>query len=504
MYIQENDQSLLAEGHAAEHWLEGQSFEYGGIMVGSQEGASVAVSADGLTVVVGAPGADEESMVPFAHTINFFFPEASLGVTDYVKSRVLGAAYIWKFDESEDRWVMHQKLIPENYITQRIRFGYSVAISDDGNIIVVSGPDDGYWADTVDPWGPFPDIYGIQAHTGVEPDYTPEGVLRGYVAVGYYTFSPPTQMGTVWVYVKNQESGFYELNNILRSTFGGATLTLGGLFGTTVAISPDGTSIAVGDPTCTRDGVSGNVHIYTSEPGENSWALDAVLFANEAVGLGQSMSFAGNDKLVIGAPSFVPEISSFFVSNGTVWTAIRDGSWNLLGDFIVGDFGFGITVAGAERTMAAGSLLQERFGGTGFVQIYDWNEDSQSWQAISSLFPSGTEIANFFQSGTHVSLNRDGDILVTDSANPNHIVDIYLRSDSDWILTESLGATDAGSFGRFSNSGTRLTPHGGKIILGIGDNLNNTGGVWVFKGDIIPDQYWGSVINVAPESANIV
>ncbi|MBL9147142.1 MAG: hypothetical protein JNM94_00465 [Phycisphaerae bacterium] len=80
---------------------------------GAAFGFSIAMSADGLTVAIGAPGDRHGGSVPFA-----------------------GSVYIFVREPGSDRWTKQARLTQPSP-GQRFNFGTSVAISDDGNKIAV-------------------------------------------------------------------------------------------------------------------------------------------------------------------------------------------------------------------------------------------------------------------------------------------------------------------------------------------------------------------------------
>lgn len=473
-YTQESP-ALVAEGH--NDTTDPSEFDSPSYLIGSQEGTSVAISEDGLTAIVGAPGADEQPPTAFAAVLNEGFPQETY-VTAYEKDIVPGAVYIWKFNELTEEWEYTQKLTPEGSLSNYVYFGSSVAISADGNIIVIGGPLDGYFQELTR-YGGSPTIYGVHlVHGADNPTFPGETTI----------LSPPTQMGTVWIYVKNPNTGLYELNNTLRSTFDGVETAIGGLFGKTVAISSDGTSIAVGDPISLAGGTNGKVHIYTSEEDAYNWSLNTVFSSAETQALGQSIAFGGNNKLVMGAPVWSDEITEFVpLPNGTIWIATRDedGNWNA-SEILEGDYGFGISVSASETTIVVSSFYYPAYGGTGQLKTYDWE-----LQEINSFVPSalGSSLGSFVRA----FLNKDADVLFISSLSYNS--DIYIRSGSNWIFSETISPNDIVDNPTINS--INLAYGGIKVILGGPSNDDSIGAAWIFKGIPIPIQYWGSVVNLA-------
>jgi hypothetical protein len=161
--------------------------------VGDELGTSVAVSADGNTVVVGAPCEDSRATRVDGNAENNNASDA-------------GAAYV--FVRSGTSWSL-QSYIKASNTDSEDWFGYSVALSDNGNTLAVGAP----WEDS--------------AATGVGGNQANNAVAK---AGAVYVF---TRSGTTWsapIYVK------------------ASTTDSKDWFGWSVALSGDGATLAVAAP----------------------------------------------------------------------------------------------------------------------------------------------------------------------------------------------------------------------------------------------------------------
>jgi len=214
-------------------------------------GWSVALSRDGNTLAVGAPGEDSAG-IDGNQT-----PDCGAATPTNCAPNS-GAVYV--FSRSGSNWIQ-QAYVKASNAEADDRFGYSVALSGDGNALAVGA------------------IYEDSAATGIGGDETDNSATaRGAV----YVF---TRNGTTWsqeAYVKGTDPG--------TSNY----------FGVSVALSYDGFRLAVGAHG--EEGDRGAVYVFT-RPG--SWFQEARLQAFNAEPLdrfGQSVAFRDGTVLAVGAP----------------------------------------------------------------------------------------------------------------------------------------------------------------------------------------------------------
>jgi hypothetical protein len=228
----------------------------------STQGTAVALSGDGNTAVVG--GFNDNN-------------EANGGN---------GAGAAWVFERSHGVWSQQAKLVGTGFVGAPMQ-GYSVSISDDGNTIMVGGPEDvsagaawvfvrsyGVWSQQ----GPKlvgTDVIGLFSLQGISVSLSSDGntaVIGG--------FADDNNMGAAWVFARSD--GVWTQKAKLVGT--GAIFTPGSIIGgaeqgTSVSISGDGSTVLSGGPV--DDGVGAawifRQHpVFAGSPGEGNCSGQSV------------------------------------------------------------------------------------------------------------------------------------------------------------------------------------------------------------------------------------
>jgi hypothetical protein len=195
----------------------------------------------------------------------------------------------------------------------------------------------------------------------------------------------------------------------------------GDKFGSTVAISQDGTTLAVGAPgeASAADGIDGDreddsapaagaVYVFTRSGDE--WTLDAYLKAasseaNDAFGASIALSDDGST-LAVGAPTE----STGPNDSGAVYVFRRSGAWSQeahLKATTVGDgdrFGTSVALSGDGQTLAAGAP-EEDAGGA----VYVFTRAAGTWTPQPIVRGTNTEAGDQF--GSRTALSADGGML---------------------------------------------------------------------------------------------
>lgn len=173
---------------------------------GDAFGASVALSDDGATLAVGAPGEDSSATgINGDQTSNTI----KIGEREY-SSPEIGAVYV--FRRVENVWTQ-QAYVKPGHVTLEQQFGASVSLSGDGNRLAV---------------GAIGDLSKAQGVGGNPADYDilEEDIARQSGAAYVFTYS-----GTAWaqdVYIKasNAETGD-QFGRVVRLSSDGMTLAVG-------------------------------------------------------------------------------------------------------------------------------------------------------------------------------------------------------------------------------------------------------------------------------------
>lgn len=359
-------------------------------------GRAVAISADGTTVAIGSYLDDE------THSNR-------------------GSVYV--YNKSGETWSLQTKIVDTDSLAND-RFGEFIAISNDGNRLVVSstGDDDG--------------VAGNDA---------------GSIAVYH-------RSGSTWTRKVK-----------LIASDAAATDT----FGYGVSISGDGNTIAVGSP---RDDNSpnndtGSVYIFTYNG--TTWTQQAKLLASDRTtsdwfGYSTSLSYDGN-KVVIGA---IYDDTNPYTDSGSAYVFTRSGTtWSqqakLVSQSPAGQEYFGAAVSMSQdgTTIAVGAYSSG--GGKGAVYIYTTN--GTTWSHQATLIPSG--ISSTATYGISVALSADGNVLVAGAqgditgVTTSGSMIVHEREGTTWALHARVFPSDPENAQTLGTS-IAITPNGQYAISG--------------------------------------
>ena len=316
-------------------WTEAAKLVGTGATGAAQQGISVALSNDGSTVAVGGPKNNSD----------------------------VGA--VWIFQKSAGVWSQQQLLTPSNN-TGGSNFGSDVALSGDGNTLVVGGRYDN------------------------------------------------SNTGAVWVFTRS--SGTWTQQQKISANASGANQ------GTSVAITEDGTKLVFGGPRDSND--NGAVWVYSLSAG--TWSLDTKIVGtlNDSTAVtgafqGKTVQISGNGTTIaFGGPSYNSNQGAVWVwiySNNT-WTQqimISNTDYNILG--ISPRQGYALTLSTDGNKLVF--TTDNRYG-TGSIWVY--SRAGSSWSENDWLIYSG----NYGDSreSMMVSMSGDGYLLVVSAPNDANYV----------------------------------------------------------------------------------
>lgn len=412
----------------------------------------LAISADGNTLVVGAPGEDG----------------ASQGINgDEGSNARSGAGAVYVYVKDDEQWRFHAYIKASN-TDEADAFGSAVALSSDGNTLAVGAP------------------YEDSASIGTNGDER-DNSLENSGAV--YTFK---RNGDVWLqqnYIKSAQPGHNDLfGQHLAMSSGGSTLA--------ISVTGEDSSGSLINPE--RDELasdSGAVEIY-EQVGDN-WQFAAFIKAHSVAtreNFGNALSLSANgNRLIVGAAN---ESAAGNGLDSTVLERTRaqsgaaylyersSGSWNFAHYFKSSNpaedqlFGSAVSVSGDGSTLAIGAPGEASIAigingdqsdtsnpESGAVYVFKHNGDN--WQQSAYIKSSNGDIADLF--GSAVSLNVTGAVLavgapgesshgegVSASQSSNEATDAgaaysFVFDDENWAQIKFIKApnTDAGDhFGR--------------------------------------------------------
>jgi hypothetical protein len=352
--------------------------------VGSTEqGTSVALSADGNTAVVGAPGDQSE----------------------------FGAAWVWT--RNNGVWAQGPKLVGSGAVGPQVRLGTSVAISADGNTALASGPADDGGVGAVWVWTRAGAVWTQQGSkligSGQVGTNTSRQLAVALSADGSTILvgrrDDNNGAGAVWAWTRSGGAWSQQGAKLVGSGAVGAASQ-----GTSVALSADGDTAVVGGPY--DDNQMGAAWVWTRS--NAVWTQQGSKLIGGFSGTGPpwrgssvALSADGNTAL-IGAPKEGADTGA-----ATVWTR-SNGEWSegrkMYGyPFVmIGRGGSSVALSADGNTALIGAPRARIYGTSQYVgAIWVWTRSTNGWeQDGSKLLGSGFE--GDVDQGASVALSGDG------------------------------------------------------------------------------------------------
>lgn len=380
----------------------------------------VALSADGKTLAVAAPGDDSA-----AKGIDGDDGDNSVSGS--------GAVYVYVRDDGEWRF---QAYIKASNTGEADAFGRALALSDDGNTLAVGAPfEDG-------------------ASSGIDGDGLSDA-LQDSGAV--YVFR---RAGDAW----SQQNYIKASNPAVNDNFGSA-LALSAYGGTLAVAAPGQDSSAVlvgGDEVDQLAADSGAVYVFSLNA--DNWQQQAFIKASNTGagdGFGGRVALSANgNSLVVGAPYeqslFTGQPADNSAANaGAAYVYSRaSGSWSFKAYLKAsnaqsdGRFGSAVAIANNGATVAVGSAGEASIAiGVNGNQLdrsnaesgaaYVFNLEGDAWVQHSYIKASNGDIGDLF--GSAIALNAAGSLLVVGAPGESSAAEGVSGTQSD------NSATDAGA-----------------------------------------------------------
>ena len=373
-------------------------------------------------------------------------------------------------------------------------FGIRIALSNDGNRVVISAPSNVGNGDSTGNVRTY-DWTGNQwTQVGSDLDGESAGDESGFsvslssdgnrLAIGAPFNDGPNgdDAGHVRIYNWN-ESQWTQVGSDLDGEAGGD------LFGYSVALSSDGNRVVIGAPLNSGKGnTSGLVQIYDwtgsqwMQIGSN---LDGAA-AGEEFGSSVALSSEGN-RIVIGAPSYSGQGNStgqarIYDWTGTQWTQV--GS-DLVAEAVGDKSGFSTAISSDGNRVIIGAPFNTLNGmKAGLVRMYEWTRSD--WMQMVPILVGEAAGDEF---GYSIALSSKGDRVVIgapfnewNGENSGH-VRIYNWTDSQWTQVGSNldGESDSDSCGY----SVALSSDGNRLAIGApfndGPNGDGTGHVRIYE-----------------------
>ena len=366
-------------------------------------GASVALSGDGSTLVVGAPGETSNSTVIDGNQGDVSAPNS-------------GAAYV--FRRTGTTW-KQEAYVKASNTRAGANFGWALGLSGSGNTLAVTA------------------VYESSAATGINGD--PSNSTSAASSGAVYVF---TRAGATWT----QETYVKASNARLGSTFGSS-----------LALSSDGSTLAVGstDETSAAKGIGGNQNdtsaktagaAYVFVRAGATWEQEAYVKASNTradARFGYSVALSGDgNKLAVGSPyessnalgvggnqlDISAEDSGaayVFARSGTTWSQEAYVKASNTRAFIQALFGCSVALSGDGKRLAVGAKYERSAGfGINGVEdsmtmdyrgaVYAFGATGETWKQtayVKAAMPHGDPAF-----GTKVALSLDGFTLAVGAA----------------------------------------------------------------------------------------
>lgn len=456
-------------------------FACGGSLPG-HIGNAIAISADGNTIVVGAP---HESSA--ARGINGNGDDNSLYAS--------GAAYV--FVRRGGAWVQ-QAYVKASNAGQSDLFGMNVALSADGNTMAVSAP----WEHS--------------AATGINGDQNDDSLPQ---AGAVYVFTRTADSWSQQAYVKASNTG--------RRANEAELIGDGDQFGSSLALSGDGNTMAVGAPTedSAATGINGDQAndsaqsagaVYVFSRTGNTWTQQAYVKgsnteAGDLFGYDVSLSEDGKTLVAAGYDEDGPgrgvnvDQGNGVNGSGAIYVFSREGTgWRqdayLKGSRSEGNdaLGFSVAISGDGNTIVAGagdeSCLvgginpqgcdmdkpEDASGGTAGA-AYVWVRSGDTWTEQAFIKASNPDLQDSF--AANLAVSRDGNTLLVgaamedsrargingeqqdNSATESGAAYLFARSGTTWSQQAYIKAENADEFDEFGAS-VAVSGDGRTLIVG--------------------------------------
>jgi hypothetical protein len=432
----------------------------GGVGGEVEFGASLALSGDGDTAVIGGPADDED----------------------------VGAA--WVFTRSASAWAQQGPKLTGAGETGEGRFGVSVALSADGNTGLVGGPHDNS------------DVGAAWAFTRSDSTWSQQGgklVGSGENGAGDFGSSvalsasgdtaligvpeDDAASGGTWAFTRSGEVWTQQGSKLVGGEEDNSE------FGVLVSLSADGNTALVGG--WNDDGRKGAAWVFTRSSG--AWSQQGPKLAAAGVGAGDgfgtsvALSADGNTAL-IGAPG-----NDF--RKGAAWVFTRSGStWSQQGGKLTGAgaanaawFGYTVALSGDGKTALIGGWLDENWKGAAWV----FTRSGSTWtQQGAKLTANDEDGEGMF--GTNVTLSADGNTALIGGWNDDSEFGgnrdysgkgaawIFSRSGSSWTQQgPKLTPDDEAGNGKFGTI-VALSANGDTALIGGWNDDHSKGAAWIF------------------------
>ena len=343
-----------------------------------------------------------------------------------------GAAYI--FTRSGTTWTQQQKIQASDKQASDL-FGNSVDISGDGNTAIVGA---------------------IYEDTGAS------------AAGAAYIF---TRSGTTWTQQAKIQASDKQASDI---------------FGSSVAISEDGNTAIVGAVGEDTGGSSAGAAYIFRRSGTTWTQQQKIQSSDKQAGdfFGRSVAISDDGNTTIvgadgestgGSEAGAAYIFAWF---GTSWTQQQkiQASDKQASDL----FGNSVDISGDGNTAIVGSYYEDT-GGTNTGAAYIFTQSGATWSEQQKIQRSTTQFVNWF--GYSVAISEDGNTAIVGAPAGAGAAYIFTRSGTTWTQQQEIQSSDIEGRDRFGNS-VSISGDGNTAIAGApyeATGGTDTGSVYIFE-----------------------
>jgi hypothetical protein len=426
-------------------------------------GESIAISADGNTVIIGAysedtsPNSNNGAAYVFTRSGTTWTEQAKLLVSDRENSDALGlyqgvslsadgntalvgasfrsstpAAYV--FTRSAGTWTQQQKLTPS---TSGGQFGWSVSLSSDGNTALI----------------------------GASLDDTSPNLSNGAA----YVF---TRSGSTWT----------QQAKLLASDRAD-----GDRFGFSVALSGDGTTAIIGSVNEDTGATTNQGAVYMFTRSGSTWTQQQKILANDALtddNIGHAVSLSNDGGIAVVGSRHINAEGVF--DTGGVYVFTRSGNtWTQRQKIIASDtvtddrFGQSVSISRDGTTLIVGASQEDTGANSNNGAAYFFNINPNATFSVSPPTDAveiqkllASDAATNDQFGWSVSISSDGNTALigayTESTSPNSqqgAAYVFIKSGSTWTEQAKLLASDAATSDQFAYT-VSISSDGNTAIIG--------------------------------------
>jgi hypothetical protein len=499
-------------------------------------GASVALSSNGNTALMGGPGDSSNFGAAWAFTrsettwtqqgskltgtgasghskggLGSSVALSSDGNTALIGGPEDGAGAAWVFTRSGSTWTQQgSKLTGAEEVGEAVKFGASVALSSDGNTALIGGPGDarivereGEVTEKLTIVKGLPSTSGIFIETGVSGAKIESGTVvasvlgehevelskavegAGSATVKEKLTFTKASVGSTWVFTRSGSTWSQQGSKLS----GGEEVGEAVKFGDSVALSATGNTALIGGPS--DKGLTGATWVFlrNSEGKWTQWGpkLTGTGASGSIIEFGSSVALSsdGNTAL-IGGP-FDGAVSPKFEPLGAAWVFARSGStWSQLGSKLTGgveekgggEFGTSLALSANGSTALIGGSLDNSELGASWV----FTRSGSTWTQQGAKL-TGTGESGKAEFGSSVALSSEGNTALIgglfDSSQAGATWLFTRNSKSEWAQQEKL--TGSGAAGTIINFGASvaLSSEGNTALIGGPGDAGHTGAAWV-------------------------